>query len=383
MLEEKQEIAVLHKKIAQLERNLKEQSFLVEMTNLLIAGHDLETTIKNILQLAMNITGSEAGCIYITDNNIGKLKKIEVNGTIPQTLVEALGSLNERLGQHELYKIIEVNENNHAFSYYSSLDCQLTSFINIPLVVDKFLIGYAVVMHRHEEEWDHPNHYSSSDFYYLQIFASQAALLLDNTRLKIEQGKKEMYLKTISSFISAIDAKDIYTENHSRRVAKMTVGFARYMGLEGEMIEKLQYGALLHDIGKIGIADAILNKPAPLSNQEYNLIKQHPLKGLKILAPMEPDETIISIIKHHHEWYNGNGYPDGLKGEAIPFAARLVSIVDAWDAMTSDRSYRQKLSLKQTIREFQLGSGKQFDPNLVKSFIKLLYKKENKLIKTG
>jgi putative nucleotidyltransferase with HDIG domain len=371
---EQQVVVNLRKQIAQLNNKLEEQLFLVEMTNILLKDHDLQVTIKNTLQLAMDITGSEAGCLYIIDQDTSQLKAVDVNGTISAALVEAFSKLYQLRKKQELHNIVEFNQNNPLFKNFALIDDKLISFINVPLLVGSNIIGYAIVMHRHEAGHDHSSHYSPKDLMNLKLFARQAALLLENTRLKIEQGKKEMYLKTIASLISAIDAKDIYTQNHSQRVAKITVEFSKSLGLEEKHIEKFQYGALLHDIGKIGVSDVILNKPAKLDEKEFNTIKEHPVKGAVILAPMEPDTDILEIIKHHHERYDGQGYPAGLTGEKIPFAARLVSIVDAWDAMNSDRSYRKKLSPEQILREFARGQGTQFDPVLTKEFINFIRK---------
>ncbi|AKL97222.1 hypothetical protein CACET_c37940 [Clostridium aceticum] len=373
---QEQEVAMLRERIDKLESKLREQSFLVDMTNILIKGHDLDTTIKSTLQLAMEITHSEAGCLYITDPSISKLKTVEVNGCISEKLVRAFSRLNELMNTKELNKIVEVDEKDEVFKKFAALDKRLVAFIIIPLVVSYNTIGYAVVMHLHDEEDTHPNCYSPQDLTNLKIYSHQAALLLDNTRVKIEQGKKEFYLKTIASLVAAIDAKDIYTQNHSSRVAKTTVMFSKTLGLAEDMIEKMHYGALLHDIGKIGIADAILNKPSFLTDDEFNLIKEHPLKGFRILEPMELETEVLNIIKYHHERYDGSGYPEGLQKQKIPLPARIVSIVDAWDAMTSNRAYRKSLTREQVLYELKRGKGSQFDPYLVEEFIALVEKNQ-------
>lgn len=210
-------------------------------------------------------------------------------------------------------------------------------------------IGYAVVMHRHDHNDNHSSSYSPKDHTNLKIFAHQAALLVDNIRKNIERRKKEFYLKTISSLVAAIDAKDIYTQNHSSRVAIVAVEFAKFLGFSEEKLEVIHYGALLHDVGKIGIADNILNKSGALTDIGYNTIKEHPNKGVNILKPMDLNKDILNIIKYHHERYDGFGYPDGLVGDEIPLLARIVSIVDSWDAMISDRSYRKGLPKEKAI----------------------------------
>lgn len=180
---------------------------------------------------------------------------------------------------------------------------------------------------------------------------------------------KEAYFKTITALTSAIDAKDTYTRNHSKNVARYAVSLGKSLGLSEKELTGMRYGAVLHDIGKIGIPDAILNKPGKLSEDEFKIIMGHPSIGASILAPIDFLKDSRDIVEHHHERYDGCGYPFGLKGESIPFAARIVGIVDSWDAMTSDRSYRCALSREKAIRQLEDGSGSQFDPIMVKTFI--------------
>lgn len=368
------EVHRLNNKIRELEDKLSEQSFLVNMTNLLMRDGDLNTTIKSTLQLAMEITNSEAGCLFMIETSSYKVKAVEITGQISEELVKAFSELNNILSKQQLNRIVEVNKKNKYFHRFYKLDEKLESFIFLPLVVETDPIGYAVVMHRHEDNDNHSSSYSVRDQINLKIFSHQAALLLDNIRKNIERKKKELYLKTISSLVAAIDAKDIYTQNHSSRVAMITVEFAKFLDFTEEMVELIHYGAILHDVGKIGISDVILNKNTALTDEEYGIIKEHPIKGVNILKPMDLNKGIVDVIKYHHERYDGNGYPDRLKGEEIPLTARVVSIVDAWDAMTSSRAYRKGLLKEEAIGELIKCKGTQFDPYLVDEFLKLLYK---------
>lgn len=202
--------------------------------------------------------------------------------------------------------------------------------------------------------------------------------MLHNTLLKIENGKKEVYLETIAALVSAIDAKDRYTRNHSKNVARVAVMLSQGLKLNAREIQTIEYGALLHDIGKIGIPETILNKNGKLEHDEYERIKNHPVIGVKILQPVDFLQSIHAIVHYHHERIDGQGYPNGLKGEGIPFEARIVSIADAWDAMTSDRSYRKGISTEQAIGELQAHAGDQFDPHMVKAFIAIF--KHNPLL---
>lgn len=197
-------------------------------------------------------------------------------------------------------------------------------------------------------------------------------LLLARRSFELYTKMRKMYLGTIRTLAAAIDAKDPYTHGHSERVSKMAIKLARkldYLELEIEFIE---YAAILHDIGKIGIEDHILGKKDKLTDQEYEKVKQHPVIGAKIIGSIEFLKKCSNAVLHHHERYDGKGYPDGLKGEKISKCARLLAIVDSYDAMNSDRPYRKKLSEPEILNELDTQAGKQFDPEMVKVFISLL-----------
>lgn len=170
----------------------------------------------------------------------------------------------------------------------------------------------------------------------------------------------------------AVEAKDLYTRGHSERVADYSVKLAAAMGLPSYQFETIRGAALLHDIGKIGISGSILRKPGSLTALEFQQIKKHPTIGERICASLKFAHDILPIIKHHHERYDGKGYPDGLRGEKIPITARIVAIADAFDAMTSDRPYRAGLNPVEAIEILHNGAGKQWDPQLVPVFVKLI-----------
>ncbi|OEH85230.1 hypothetical protein BHU72_06395 [Desulfuribacillus stibiiarsenatis] len=363
----------LHTRIAELERSLEEQLFLVEINKVWINESDINTSIKKALQLAMNITGSEAGCLYIFEQGISKLKTIEVNGNIPSQLVEELRNINRLFGTDKTKDITVISQFDKKLNYFLRYDSKLISLAIVPLNIGENMIGYTVVMHRKERgHHQHTSVYSEQDILNLRIFSHNTALILENNVLKIEQGKKEFYFKIIDTLVSAIDAKDLYTQNHSKRVSRLTKEFSKFLGLDSHTVEVFQHGALLHDIGKIGISDVILNKPSTLSEHEFEIIKSHPMKGAKIVAPLEPEKDILHIVKHHHERFDGRGYPDGLKGKEIPLSARIVTIVDAWDAMTDNRAYRPRLTFDRAVEELEKGKSTQFDPSLVDQYIQFV-----------
>ncbi len=192
--------------------------------------------------------------------------------------------------------------------------------------------------------------------------------------IKIEEATQALHdqvVQTVSSFILAIEAKDRYTQGHSKRVAEYSVLMAKKLGLSEDDQADLHYAAQLHDIGKIGISEQLLNKPGRLNVVEYETIKTHPSKGVKILEPLDFLGHLLPAVEFHHEWYDGNGYPRGLAKEEIPFMARIIAVCDTFDAMTSERSYRKPLPLKIAIQEIKDGSGTQFDPQVVTAFLEV------------
>ena len=180
---------------------------------------------------------------------------------------------------------------------------------------------------------------------------------------------KRSNMETVRVLAETIEAKDSYTRGHCNRVRKLSVRLAEALGADRSAIEVLEYGALLHDIGKIGVPEAILNKNGPLTTDERTLFEKHPVVGETILKPLEFFRSCLPIVRHHHERFDGTGYPDRLAGQAIPEAARMVAIADAYDAMTSTRSYRPAMPREAAMRQIEAGAGTQFDPAMAHCFL--------------
>lgn len=218
----------------------------------------------------------------------------------------------------------------------------------------------------------------------LEIYSSQASSSINNAFLHslINMKKEELdrtyqelrnrYIDTIEALRLTVDAKDIYTRGHSDRVSYYAAKLGEAFNLSQEEIELLKVGGIFHDIGKIGTADDILFKTDKLDFSEYEEIKKHPLKGAYILSAISMFKDVVPIVKYHHERMDGKGYPEGLKGEEIPLLARILTVADAFDAMTSERKYRSKLNLAETINQFKMNSGTQFDPVVVDKMLELL-----------
>jgi putative nucleotidyltransferase with HDIG domain len=194
-------------------------------------------------------------------------------------------------------------------------------------------------------------------------------LMLARHSFKLYMNMRDVFLNTIKALSLAIEAKDNYTRGHSERVAEYSFAIARRLKLPEDQVETIRYMALLHDIGKIGIEEYILNKSGQLTNEEYARIKEHAVIGSNIVKEVEQLGDAYLSVRHHHERFDGAGYPDGLKGDEIPLGARIIAVADTFDAMTSERIYRKGLSSDNAIAELQRVMGRQLDPSVVKAFL--------------
>jgi HD-GYP domain-containing protein (c-di-GMP phosphodiesterase class II) len=211
---------------------------------------------------------------------------------------------------------------------------------------------------------------------FMGTLAGEAALAIDNAQL-FEQSQRLTadlslaYDATIEGWSRALDLRDKETEGHTQRVVGMTLQLARAFGLREEQLVHVRRGALLHDIGKMGVPDGILLKPGKLTDEEWVLMRRHPQLAYEMLAPIEYLKPALDIPYCHHEKWDGTGYPRGLKGEQIPLAARLFAVVDVWDALRSDRPYRPAWSEEETRAHIRAGAGTHFDPRVVEAFARL------------
>ena len=211
---------------------------------------------------------------------------------------------------------------------------------------------------------------------YLFWMVSFIGFLVTKMNLKSYQEKQKndvrLVLQSMNTFINFIDAKDPYTRGHSKRVAMYAAEIAKRKNLSEEEIQNIYYAGLLHDAGKISVPDAVLNKPGTLTEEERKLIQNHTTAGGKMLKQMSSLKGIRETALYHHERYDGTGYPEGLKGDAIPLYARIVGVADSYDAMSSNRVYRRHLNKDDIIEEIQKGSGTQFDPDIVKYMVDMI-----------
>ena len=219
--------------------------------------------------------------------------------------------------------------------------------------------------------------FSSETLELLKLLLKISALFIS---AKKDYERRMIFQKeVIRSMIRIIELKDKYTKGHSERVANISVKIAKRLGLSAEDVDMVHWVGIIHDIGKVGIPDEILNKAMKLTKEEYEIVKKHPTLGEQVINQMSYLKDLAPIVRHHHEKWDGTGYPDGLKGKEIPLLSRILAVADAFDAMTSDRSYRKALSIEEALNEIKKNSGIQFDPEIVDAFLDVLsiYEEEN------
>jgi HD-GYP domain-containing protein (c-di-GMP phosphodiesterase class II) len=239
------------------------------------------------------------------------------------------------------------------------------SILCLPVGLQKHMLGVISVFSKE------PNHFREETVEILDIFASQVAIALQESRHYEDIHKN--YFDTIHALVLAIEARDPYTRGHTARVTKYAIEIGRMLQMHKEELEILRYAGEVHDVGKISIPDFILNKPGRLTPAERAIIELHPVKGAEMLEPLEFLDSALPIVRHHHERYDGTGYPDGLEKERIPVMARILACADAFDAMTSDRPYRNnRMTVEQALVEIKNHSGSQFDPHIAGLFIKII-----------
>lgn len=244
---------------------------------------------------------------------------------------------------------------------FEPLDTHGARVLCIPILADGHLLGVLEATRRKSDEA-----FSNHDLETAQVIGTTASIALENMRLR--QSIEEGYHSTIRALASAIDAKDPYTCGHSQSVAQYSMVCGMVLGLEGEQIRTLETAALLHDVGKIGIDDAILRKPRKLSPAEQGIVRDHPVIGAAIVHDIGSLQEVVELILYHHERYDGSGYPHGISGEEIPLGARIIGVADAFDSMTTDRPYRRALTINEAMSELLRCRGTQFCPQALDAF---------------
>ena len=226
--------------------------------------------------------------------------------------------------------------------------------------------------------------FTKANIQLFEVYAEQAVAVVKHLSLheiinirsveleKMYDTMHDNYMETIDTMRQIVDAKDYYTRGHSDRVSAYAVALAKALGKSDDFVQRVRIAGLFHDVGKLGIPDNILQKPGPLTDEEYDIIKTHPAKGKQIISSLSSFDDILNIVEDHHERIDGKGYPNGLKDDQIPDEAKIISIADTFDAMTSKRTYRNSLTTEQALEELKRCRGTQFDPHMVDTFVDLI-----------
>ncbi|HAE37673.1 MAG TPA: hypothetical protein DCG57_03420 [Candidatus Riflebacteria bacterium] len=355
---------------------MEEMAALLEVGRVVSSTLDLRELLTKIMSTATKVMRCETSTVYLVDDQTNELYFHIVSGdpNVGAKLQEIRLPLGTGLAgwcaQNNKPIIVPDTEKDPRF--FKGADKKsgfvTRSMICVPMRLKDRVIGVLQVLNR-----TGTIPFNDHDLEMLENMANQAVSSIENARLY--ENIQKVYLSTIEVLATAIDAKDPYTQGHSRRVTQYSVAIAEEMNLAPKDVEDIRYAGLLHDVGKIGIKDSIIRKPGRLTDEEYAIIKKHPAIGAKILRPVDFLAEKIPGVLHHHEYYDGRGYPDHLTGENIPLAGRIICVADAFDAMTTNRPYRKGLTVKTAVGELKKFSGKQFDPDCVEAFLKAFDRK--------
>ncbi|MBE3039406.1 MAG: GAF domain-containing protein, partial [Chloroflexi bacterium] len=352
----------------------------------LSAVHQIDTTIYGSLDLTVilnvlldqliNQLGADATTVWLYDSDLRVLRFVTGRGFRKNSL----SGLEERLGDGfagriALTRLPLVIEH---LAQLGALDAgnqwaaeQFTTYHGVPLIAKGEVQGVLEVFHRRwfgpDPEW----------MEFLETMASQAAIAIHNAMLleNLQRSNLELelaYDTTLEGWAHALELRDRATEGHTRRVVDMMLRLASALGMSQQSLVNVRRGALLHDIGKLGIPDYILLKPASLTEEEWKIMRMHPVYAYQLLSPIPYLRLALDIPYSHHERWDGSGYPLGLRGDAIPLAARAFAVIDVWDALLSNRPYSPAWSNAQMQAYLREEAGKQFDPHVVEVFFQVL-----------
>ncbi len=333
---------------------------------------DIEEVAKSFVKNLQNIINIDAVVLYINDDfDVLKTKKeyLAVRKRLQSYKQKIYEPLIKKLHLKKISKRFPENSKSLIFKK----DCCKSDFnvdakeaVYYLLKTGDKVVGITLLL----------NFFEKDEFYVeklaaLKIIFDEAAMALYNAYLY--KKNQEMFLRTWQTLAMTIDAKDKYTHFHSTNVSKYSEIIGYKLNLTDSEVQELCYGALLHDIGKIGIPEVILNKPARLTDEEMEIIKQHPVIGKTILNPIQEQfPNIVDMVYYHHEKFDGTGYPEGIPSKELPINVRIISLADTLDAMSSDRAYRKKIKFNNVVAEIRRHSGTQFDPTVVEAFLDAL-----------
>lgn len=365
--------ARVRERTADLERQFRRLSALRTIETAISSSTDLRVTLRIIVEQVAVQLEADAVSILLYDPHLLTLEYTAGSGFHSRAIEKSRLRLGEGLAGRSILEreLIVIDNIREAKDFARAALLTEENFIRYwgaPLVAKGEIKGLLEIFHRHRREEDP----AWLDF--LKALAGQSAIAIDNAQLfeGLRRSNTELtlaYDSTIEGWSRAMDLRDRETEGHTRRVTEMTLALARLAGMSDAELVHIRRGALLHDMGKLGIPDDILLKPGKLTDEEWEIMRKHPKFAFDMLAPISYLKAALDIPYCHHEKWDGTGYPRGLKGEQIPLAARLFAVADVWDALTSDRPYRPAWTREQALAYIREQSGKHFDPNAVTLFL--------------
>ena len=363
-LEQKRQVEKLND---ELQKKIKEKTLLYEIIDSLSKINLSEDLYTYIVKKACEACNAEKACFLIYDpakSSLFSFTHYGIPNLKPGTEVKLFQ--NGRKMPYIDKGFIDANlVQSKGKPVLSHSTCRLPNLLSVPFQIRGELFGVLMVAKKNGE-----GYFDKDDEFILNFLAEKAARNVEN--MALYHNLKENLFATLASLVSAIEARDRYTQQHSERVTRLSLEIAYEMRCHPDELRKLESAGPLHDIGKIGIDDHILKKAGRLTDEEFEVIKTHPIIGVNIVSHLGLDDDELAIIRNHHERWDGKGYPDGLKGKEIPKLARILSVADAFDAMNSDRAYRQRLGFSQCIEELKKNSGTQFDPEVVEAAMEVL-----------
>ncbi len=330
---------------------------------------DLQRLLDIIMRRAEEVMEAEASSIFQVDEKNRELYFVLATGTKAEEVKKVRVPFGKGVvgWVYEQGEPLLVPDTTKDPRWYGGVDREskfvTKSILAVPLKVKDRTIGVAEVLNKKGGK-----SFTREDLELFDAMGRQIAIALENANLYRELD--ELFLSSIRSIVAAIDAKDPYTEGHSKRVVEYSMMIAKGMNMRLEEQKEVELSSILHDVGKIGIPDRILGKKALLSKKERSYIEKHPIMGAEIIKPIEKLKELVPNILHHHERYDGHGYPLGLKGLEIPLVARIICVADSFDAMTSDRPYRKALPTDKALAEIRDLAGQQFDPDASAAFLR-------------
>lgn len=352
-----------------IEERVERLAFLSKLGQILNSTLDTKEVRRRAIEAATGLMKAEAGSLLLVDEEKGYLFFEVALGEHEDDIKKVTLNLGEGIAgwvaKHGQPLIVNDPERDDRFfrGIDERIDFKTRNIICVPVKARGRVIGVLEAINKENGE-----NFNEEDLSLFSSLSDQVAIALDNARLY--QDLEELFFQTAESLAHAIEKRDPYTGGHTQRVTSYGMSIAKYLEIKPIERKWLRIASVLHDIGKIGIEDQILKKSGNLSPEEFEIIKQHSIMGAEIIEPIRQLRDIVPGIKYHHEKVDGNGYPEGLKGDSIPLLAKIVAVADTYDAMTTDRPYRKALTKDEAFQELKRCAGTQFDERVVNAFIK-------------